>query len=274
MIKYKKAGLLMLILSTNLNATTININNKIKIKPNTEIIQVLNEDDFLGCGTSSAIVSFECGNGTSINANGECEAETSTPFNLDWEVTDVTRCVGTQGTSEWQGQVAPYAGGTGSYTKRLYDGITETTTFGLECNVASYTITSPEQDTGYIKIDKDMLKANHYIIAWDGEKVSIEEKTKGYGDSSERKYALLGEGVTHYLEITDQEPHYDKDGVVIYSSFAKNRGLCSSANHVNWPAFLHISNSIMFKKTCALEKDKDYYLVMIKMYNSKRTFIN
>lgn len=244
------------------------------IKPQLEQVLVKNDDDFLQCSIDMIEV-FECGMGTFVTNSGDCsvaESQTtsgrSESFALDWQVNDVESCWGTGGTAEWRGTLKPYSGGTGSYSKTLYNGITETTDFTLNCQAQGAFAFEGKVMASYFPFM--MTEPAHKLVAWDAKGVHILKK-EGYRDEKTMMSQKFPDGYAAFIAITDIEPKTTVQGLEYQEM--KNTGLCGTLGEEG-AATLHISPSIGFEGTCAIQPNKKYYLVHALIEDGQRVSIN
>lgn len=101
-------------------------------------LSTITENQLLQCGqpiSEGVITYMDCGFGsTRDDITGDCvvDAGPNEPFEIDYGLNEADNCIGRMGTNEWQGS-HPIGFGTGDYSYPINNGITERTTFELEC---------------------------------------------------------------------------------------------------------------------------------------------
>lgn len=134
----KYIGLIVLFAASfHAASTEIRYEPKLRFYPSMGVLSMKQDDQIFACEIPT-IEYFKCAAGTQLDSEGNCfVTEALTPFNLEYKVNNAENCVGTGGTPSWQGPLAPFAGGSGVFTKQVIEGIDQTTEFGMSCNAQS-----------------------------------------------------------------------------------------------------------------------------------------
>ena len=106
---------------------------KLKSFPTSGIISMVEDSTILTCGAPDTIEYLECGAGATLLPSGDCRVNAGQTFAVSYKVNDVESCTGSGGTPSWQGTLAPFAGGSGTFSKNITGGIAATTDFTLNC---------------------------------------------------------------------------------------------------------------------------------------------
>ena len=243
---------------------------KMTIHPQSGLLTLVNGSELLQCALPG-IEHIGCGFNSTINQSGQCVVPASEAFGIDYEVTDVNSCWGTNGTPEWRTTLQPFSGGSGTYTKTINNGITETTTFTLNCNVDSaFTYEGKAVMSQYTKIP--WVYEGHFrgIINWIGDQLFFNEYTSELeGTKIFTNGNQIKDGYDPYLFITDLEPEIAGTTLVSGKELV-GKGRCSTLGE-SGVAQLNISSSDKFANTCHLPPGKEYYLVMVLFERKSKT---
>lgn len=243
---------------------------KMTVHPQSGLLTLINGAELLQCALPG-IDYLGCGFNSTINQSGECVVPPDEAFGIDYEVTDVQSCWGTDGTPEWRTTLQPFSGGSGSFTKTINNGISETTTFTLNCSLQSaFNYEGKAVMSQYTQIPLGMGENYRGIISWIGDQLYMSEYTPEMeGKKFRTNGTKLKDGFDPYLFITDVEPVID--GITLLSgNELKGKGRCSTLGD-NGKAQLNIATNANFANTCELSPDIDYYLVMILFEREKKT---
>ncbi|WP_395378226.1 hypothetical protein [Marinicella sp. W31] len=122
--------ILILIVPLLVSAEELKPGSKVVINAATTNIRAKTVNENLQCFAENPIDYIRCGSGTTENA-GQCFVDANTSFQIEYGLSNVESCSGSEGTADWQTSLV-VGTGTIEFSKSIA-GITENTSFTINC---------------------------------------------------------------------------------------------------------------------------------------------
>lgn len=242
---------------------------KMTIHPSQALINLHGGEEILECSNTGGIISLTCGFNSTVLGPQLCGIDDSQSFGIDYTVENVDSCWGTDGTPEWQGALPPFAGGSGSFTKTIDNGITQDTTFALNCQQENqFTYQAKVAKFSYLEFyNEDNFRGT---IIWFKEHLQIMK----YTEENKGQYDVVGyphdSEFKPFLVVTDTKPVVKNGELVEYKQLTDN-GACNNLAGDQNIAHINVGRSKLLNNTCQMDPDKPYYLIKILFHAGKKS---